>query len=576
MSKTIDCFIIGHNELAPYTHIKRLKEMGLNSGTYRDLNLGFIQKNSNFYHASDFFNFLFCSDHSLAKGVKPLHPGETFSATIAYLGTYLHRRGLTFDFVNSFNEEKEELARKIAQENILTFAVTTTLYVSIFPLLEVIEFVKRFNQTAKIIIGGPFVSNQAAVLGAMDLDYTFKSIGADFYVNSSQGETALVKIIKALKTNSSPERIYNIYYKTDNGYAAASVLPENNQLSENMVDWHLFSGRVGEYANIRTAVSCPFSCAFCGFPQHAGVYQIADVEAIEKELNRLEEIGTVKLVHFIDDTFNVPGKRFKEIQRMLIRNRYTFKWISNLRCQFLDREMIELMKKSGCEGVFLGIESGNDQILKNMNKVTSVEKYIEGISLLKEFEIVTYGSFIIGFPGETEETVQDTVHFIKESGIDFYRAQLWYCEPITPIWKEREKYNLKGSGFEWQHATMDAKKASSLIEEMFLSIDKATWIPQYNFDFNNLFHLTHRGIRLEEVRKYLQAFNKGIWEKLMDLTGTEVSDEIIGQAKRSITEINGYQTGWLIGETVEKGENPREDNFDTSVDIDFNLDSMKI
>lgn len=100
------------------------------------------------------------------------------------------------------------------------------------------------------------------------------------------------------------------------------------------------------------------------------------------------------------------------------------------------------MKESGCEGVFLGIESGNNQILATMNKIASVEKYLEGIALLKEFDIVTYGSIIIGFPGETGETVQDTIGFIEDSGLDFYRAQLWYCEPITPIRKDRQKYQL--------------------------------------------------------------------------------------------------------------------------------------
>jgi hypothetical protein len=440
--ETIDCFIIGHNEPDPATHINRIREMGVHSGTYRDLNLGFIQKDSRFYHAADFFNFLFCNDDSAGSGLKPLRLGETFSATIAYLGTYLHRRGLTFDFVNSFNEEKEELARRLTRENILTIAI-----------------------------------------------------------------------------------------------------------------------------------SCPYSCAFCGFPQHAGPYQTAGVDAIEKELNGLQELGTVKLVHFIDDTFNVPTQRFKNLLRMLLRNRYSFKWISNLRCQFTDREMIELMKESGCEGVFLGIESGNNQILENMNKAASIEKYLEGIAVLKEFEIVTYGSFIIGFPGETQETVQDTIGFIEDSGLDFYRAQLWYYEPITPIDKDREKYQLKGTGFEWGHATMDAKKASSLIEEMFLSIHKAIWVPQYNFDFNNMFHLTHRGISRNEVRNYLKAFNRGVWEKLMDPTHTGVSHETIALAKRSITRIGHYQTNDVTPVDAANDTNRQGHDFDmdSQIDIDFNL-----
>lgn len=125
---------------------------------------------------------------------------------------------------------------------------------------------------------------------------------------------------------------------------------------------------------------------------------------------------------------------------------------------------------------------------------------------------------------------------------------------------------------------MDAKKASSLIEEMFLSIHKAIWVPQYNFDFNNMFHLTHRGISRNEVRNYLKAFNRGVWEKLMDPTYWEVSDETIALAKRSITRIGDYQTGDLTGDGIPvdviNDTNRDGDDFgmDSQIDIDFNLD----
>jgi radical SAM superfamily enzyme YgiQ (UPF0313 family) len=72
---------------------------------------------------------------------------------------------------------------------------------------------------------------------------------------------------------------------------------------------------------------------------------------------------------------------------MMIKNKYEFKWNSFFRCQFADREVVELMKESGCEGVFMGIESGSDKILENMNKASRIEKYYEGIALLKEYDI---------------------------------------------------------------------------------------------------------------------------------------------------------------------------------------------
>jgi anaerobic magnesium-protoporphyrin IX monomethyl ester cyclase len=521
MGKSIDCLLIGYNEMDFAAYEKSIRKMGENSGAYRDLNLNFLEDSGKFYTFADAFNWRYCLDKPGDKGPgrpwKPFKIGETFNPAIAYLGSYLHRKNITFDYVNAFREEKDRLAGKLQEEEILTIAITTTLYISVLPIADIIEFIKNHNQRAKIIVGGPFVATQLANADPDTVSYLFEHvIGADVYVNSSQGEATLVKIIDALKNNLPLAGVPNIYYKTRDGYESTPILKENNLLVHNPVNWSLFSRRVGKYVNIRTAISCPFSCAFCGFPQHAGKYQTTGVEFIEAELDQIERLGSVTRISFIDDTFNVPRQRFKDILERMIKKRYPFRWICNTRCQFIDRESVALMKESGCDGVFLGIESGNNQVLKNMNKAADVEAYLEGITLLKQYGIKTFGSFIIGFPGETSKTVRDTLRFIEESGLDFYRAQLWYYEKITPIRQERNKYHISGSNFEWSHATMDARTASEWVHEIFLSVENSTWIPQYNFDFENLMHLVDRGLSMDETRNLLDLFNRAIKEKLLN------------------------------------------------------------
>jgi radical SAM PhpK family P-methyltransferase len=399
--------------------------------------------------------------------------------------------------------------------NILVTAIITTLYVSMHPVIEIIEFIKKHNAATKIIIGGPFVSTKARTTDPEELEYIFQvNLGADFYVNSSRGEAALVKIIKAIKNKLPLDNIPNIYYKEGEDLKATPLEEENSSLSDNMVNWSLFKDHVHGFANVRTAISCPFSCAFCGFPRHAGQYQTAPVEAIETELETLDRLETVKSVYFIDDTFNIPAARFKEILRMLIKNKFAFKWHSYFRCQYADRETVELMKSSGCQGVFLGLESGSDQILKNMNKAVEIEKYLRGIELLKEYGIVTFGNFIIGFPGETEDTVKETVELIETGGLDFYRAQLWYCEPITPIFKKKDLYQIQGESFEWRHVTMNSQTACDIIEKIFLTIENPTWVPQYNFDFDGIWHLVHRGMSIRQLTDFIKGFNTAIKEKL--------------------------------------------------------------
>ncbi|PYX77907.1 MAG: PhpK family radical SAM P-methyltransferase, partial [Acidobacteria bacterium] len=164
--------------------------------------------------------------------------------------------------------------------------------------------------------------------------------------------------------------------------------------------------------------------------------------------NSLRELGNVTTLTFIDDTFNVPKARFKEILRMMIRNKYEFKWNCLYRSDHGDEEAIELMGRAGCEGVFLGVESGSDRMLEKMNKSARRKDYLKAIPLLRNAGISTYASLIIGFPGETYDTVQETISLVEEAQPEYFRAQLWYCDPVTPIWKKREEFGIRGSGFQ--------------------------------------------------------------------------------------------------------------------------------
>jgi radical SAM PhpK family P-methyltransferase len=509
---------------------KQIQQMGLNSGAYRDLNLNFLRFDGTPYSISEIFNIMWAKTKVSQAESKPFSVSESFNNAIAYLGSYLDKNGLTFDYIHSFQDEKAELAGKLQKNNILTIAIITTLYVSVFPILEIIKFIKKYNQTARIIVGGPFISTQFRNQTAESLQYLLgTTIGADIYVNSPQGEATLVKTIQALKSNLPLNRVNNLFYKDGDHYFQTPPKKENNKLEHNMVNWELFSDRMKEYINIRTSISCPFSCGFCGFPEHAGEYQVSSVEAIERELNSLAKIKTIKSLHFIDDTFNVPPQRFDSILRMMIKNNFDFHWHSYFRCQYTNDETSKLMKESHCDGVFLGIESGSNQILRNMNKSADTLKYLKGIEILKKHGIITFGNFILGFPGETPETIQETLQFIEQSQLDFYRVQLWYGEPITPIYRQKEKYKIKGENFEWSHATMNSKDASCFLEDIFMTQRHPIWIPQYHFDFDNLWHLYYRGMTIKKIKKFLEIFNKGVREKLKNPSLKETSYPITKQ-----------------------------------------------
>ncbi len=500
----IDCLLIAYNEMKLENYVNTVKQFGCDSGAYRDLRLNYVSYNNQVFDICGIYNSC-VNDLGLDK---PLSFVDSFSATISYLGSFMHKNDISFDYVQNFQLEKDKISKMLLEDEVHTIAISTTYFVSVFPIVEMIEFIRELNKNVKIIIGGPYVVTQIRTLDDVGLNFLFEHINADVYVYSAQGELTLVELIHTIKQSGSFEKTANIYYRENNEFKFTYSKPESNELSDTPINWELFEDNIDEWINLRTSISCPFNCSFCGSPKYQGSYQLASIDHIEQDLTRLNKIEKLKNVHFIEDTLNVPPKRFKELLRMMIRNKYKFTWHSYFRCQFADRETIELMKESGCEAVYLGLESGCDFILKNMNKSATVDSYLKGIELLKEYKILTHGNFIIGFPGETEETVSRTKQFIQDCGIDFYRLQLWYCMPITPIWDRKDEFDIKGGSFEWEHKTMNSRRAADLLEEIHLTVNDPVWVPQLNFDINGLLHVLHRGMSLENLKKFLSYFNE--------------------------------------------------------------------
>jgi anaerobic magnesium-protoporphyrin IX monomethyl ester cyclase len=515
LKETIDCLLIGHNEMDIHQAAGNIMGLGENSPIAREMNYQFIQYNNHRYSLPGLYNYIKNRHDPGFTKVKHIDMGNVFCLSIAYLGTYLHRHNLTFDYINSFQLERERLIDILQSEKFLTIAITTTFYTQYYPIEEIVSLIREYNQEAQIIVGGPFVANKVKDNPKTAMSY-FNKIGANLYVYSSQGEATLVNIIHCLKNKGTLEQVANIYYKKDNQFTGTRVEPENNDLERNMVDWRLFKSGLPRLINVRSAVSCPFSCSFCGFPERAGKHYTVSVEAFESELNTLRDTG-VKSVYIVDDTFNVPPNRFKDLMRMMIRNKYPFQWNSYFRAQYADRETLDLMAEAGCEGVNLGLESGSQLILDNMNKKVTVEAYRNGLNLLRQYDFIKMGTFIIGFPGEMEETVNETVSFIEESGLDYSSYLLWFCDPITPIYRDKERFDLKGSQFNWAHRTMNSETALNLLAEKFISVKNTTWL--CSAPLNNLFPFAmyhQEKMDYSRIRKLIGYYNEGLAEKIQN------------------------------------------------------------
>lgn len=501
----IDCLIIGHNDYSFQKELNSLRIFeGTNSMGYQNLYLNCVEYNKKYYRFLDLLNEI------SPENTKKYHNGDSLWLSIMCLGSYLYRNNKSFDYINSFQIEKNELERKLRENEYRCIAITTTLYVSPNPIIEIISFIRKINHKIPIVLGGPFIDNYYKVKGSKSFKAFFKSLQLDYCVVSNEGEKTLLRLLEKLNwIDSDMSEVPNLVYfdRSTNEIIVNKQEAENISLTDSCINYNLFKDSINGFLNLRTAKSCPFACAFCNFPVRLGKYTYLDIYAIEKELDKINSLGNVHTISIIDDTFNVPKKRFKEILNLIIKNKYSFKWNCFYRSDNGDNETVDLMKKANCEGVFLGIESGSDTILKNMEKTARKRHYEQAIRHLNEVEILTHANFIIGFPGETKDTLQETREFIEYNQPNFYTAELWFCDVSTPIWKDREKYGLKGNNFDWEHRTMNSSEAIMHRHELFMDIKNSIWMPQNGFEFWSFFYLLRKGLNFQELKDILKAFN---------------------------------------------------------------------
>ncbi|MCA1612824.1 MAG: PhpK family radical SAM P-methyltransferase [Acidobacteria bacterium] len=508
--RPLDCVVVGYNELPFEQYEGFLRQYGEESEAYRDLKFSFVDVGGKKLDYMGLLNHV----TGLATPAGRLTPGQEFKSgdipnlAAVYLTNYLRHRGHTADYINLFQHEKEKFIEYL-DRNPVCVAITTTFYVVNLPVNDMVEFIRKHNSRVKIVVGGPLIANHHRNSEGDAFKAALDDMGADIYVIEGQGEETLAKIVGCLKDGGDLGAVPNIAYVEGGSLRQTAVKAENSSLDENAINWLSFADeRLGPTIQTRTARSCAFKCSFCNYPGRAGALTLLSIEGLEKELDSMLALGDVGNVVFIDDTFNVPFPRFKDICRMMIKRKYPFNWFSYFRCSNSDEEAIELMAESGCKGVFLGIESGSPSILANMNKAATIEKYATGIEWLRQYGILSFGSFITGFPGETDETVRETLDFIGATQPDYFRSQMWYSEPGTPIQLQRDKYGISGEGFVWSHKTMDSMEAMDHIDRMFLTADGPLWLPQWSFDFWSIPYLLGRGLSLDQLRGFMAVAHK--------------------------------------------------------------------
>ncbi len=211
----------------------------------------------------------------------------------------------------------------------------------------------------------------------------------------------------------------------------------------------------GPYTFIVTSRGCTAGCKYCiKHVSYQFSIRLRSPENILKELRVLKDLG-VKHVHMYADLFTVSREQVVNLCKLMIEEKLGLTWTCNSRVDYVDEEMLRLMGQSGCTLISWGIESANEQILKKAAKGYRLEQAPRALKWAHQAGIKNWGYFIIGLPGETLETIQQTMKFSKGLPLDIALFHIAAPYPGTPFFFEVLENNWFRSGTQWEQVDMD-------------------------------------------------------------------------------------------------------------------------
>jgi len=186
---------------------------------------------------------------------------------------------------------------------------------------------------------------------------------------------------------------------------------------------------------------CPYACSWCNSSSLWGQsFRQRSPEMVIEEIKHLLQHYGKKIFVFGDNSLNINLSWLTTLCDLLVQENIRILWSASVRADLMTREVAQKMRKAGCYNVAIGIESANNEILKNMGKATTREKILEGVGYLKEAGIEVLSQYVIGSPGDTLDTIRESIAFAKNSGCDYINFYTVLPFRGTEQWKYIEKH----------------------------------------------------------------------------------------------------------------------------------------
>jgi radical SAM superfamily enzyme YgiQ (UPF0313 family) len=361
---------------------------------------------------------------------------------------------------NALRPSKDEIIRRLKEK--------TWDLVGLSGLITTYEFQKWLIASLKNVHPDlPVISGGGLATSSSDL--LFQNTGVDMTV-VGEGEHTMLELCHCIENDADPSKIPGVWFRK-NGQI---IKNESRKNIDNLgiialpawdllpMDIYLKNPIWGDVANnssgfredvkltrsmnIIASRGCPFSCRYCYHLFGRSNYRFRSAQNIVDEVEILVDRYGVDFIGFVDDNMMVSEKRLVEFCDLMEKRDFPITWGCHGRVTSAKPEVLQRMAKAGCVWIGYGIESGSQKMLNVMNKKATVKQAKEAIINTRQVSIYPNTTFIFGYPGETLETIQETIDFKREMELEcssFFATPYpgtYLYEQVSPQIKDEEAF----------------------------------------------------------------------------------------------------------------------------------------
>lgn len=387
---------------------------------------------------------------------------------LAYLASYLEKEGVEVKILDIAAEginEKINLGKKVRyglcekeitgrvkefSPQIVGIACQSTLHAT--EAHETAGIIKKAQPEILTIMGG---AHPSAVP-----EEVLKDKNIDIVVRG-EGEVTLGEIVTKYSSKNKWSEIKGISWRKNQKIIHNPQRPFINNLdslpfpARHLLPMEIYSREYEKGVNYNlkkkfftmiTSRGCPGNCVYCAVKAVWGrTWRGRSPANVVDEIETLIRDYQAEEIHFLDDSISVDKKRLEEICQEIIRRKLRIRWTTpnGIAIWLLDRNLLKKMKKAGCYRLTFGLESGSPEILKNfIGKHYNHQEAKEMITFASQLGLWTVGTFILGFPHETHQQIEETINFSVSSDLDFATFYIANPFPGTPLFEIYQKENL--------------------------------------------------------------------------------------------------------------------------------------